>query len=173
MIKWTIFAFCNISCVSFIIETVQNADDLFEKKKIPFLTQSLSNFLVIFFEDIPLLVLNLIVTLCRDGEPTTISMVKSSAGIAIVVLRFFLMILVYWLLDSKKSRCGFFMDIMSTFGLFVIALISISIQYKKNSFLFIFVQLLNKVFYFFFQKIIKHISNECQWLDPNNTRTTF
>ena len=121
-------AFCNISILSFVIETVQNADDLFEKKKIPFLTQSLANFLVIFFEDIPLLVLNLIVTLCRDGEPTTISLVKASVGIAVVALRFLLMVFVYWLFDSKKSRFTFFIDILSTFGLFMIALLSISIQ---------------------------------------------
>lgn len=121
-------AFCNISILSFVIETVQNADDLFEKKKIPFLTQSLANFLVIFFEDIPLLVLNLIVTLCRDGEPTTISLVKASVGIAVVALRFLLMVFVYWLFDSKKSRFTFFIDILSTFGLFVIALLSITIQ---------------------------------------------
>ena len=121
-------AFCNISILSFVIETVQNADDLFEKKKIPFLTQSLANFLVIFFEDIPLLVLNLIVTLCRDGEPTTISLVKASVGIAVVALRFLLMVFVYWLFDSKKSRFTFFIVILSTFGLFVIALLSITIQ---------------------------------------------
>ena len=104
-------------------------DDLFEKKKFPILTQSFSNFLVIFFEYIPLLTLNLIVTLCRDGEPTTISLVKASVGICVVALRFLLMVLVYWIFDSKKSRFTFFIDILSTFGLFVIALVSISIQY--------------------------------------------
>ena len=127
-IRWSILVFCIISCISFIIETIQNADDLFIHKKIPFLSQSFSNFCVIFFEDIPLLVLNLIVTLCRDGDPTVISVVKASVGIAVVVLRFVLMLLVYWLFDTKKNRFSTICDILSSIGLFIVAGISISIQ---------------------------------------------
>ncbi|CAF1031963.1 unnamed protein product [Brachionus calyciflorus] len=131
-IRWSIFVFCCISVMSFIIETIQNADDIIKIKKLPFLTQSLSNFLVIVFEDIPLLVLNLIVTLCRDGEPTIISVVKASVGIAVVIIRLVLMILVYWLLDTKKSRFNLIIDFLSILGIFLIAGLSISIHLLNN-----------------------------------------
>lgn len=103
-IKWCLFGFCIMSAICLIIETLQNADDLFLGHRIKWLTQSLSNFLVIFLEDIPLLVINLIVTICRDGDPTVITVVKASAGIAIVILRTLLMLFIYWLFESKKSR---------------------------------------------------------------------
>ena len=96
-----------MSAVCLIIETLQNADDLFFGRRITWLTQSLSHFLVIFLEDIPILVINLIVTICRDGDPTLITVIKASAGIAIVVLRTVLMMLIYWLFDSKKNRYVF------------------------------------------------------------------
>ena len=131
-VKWTIFVFCNISIFSFFIETVQNADDLNEKRKLPFLTQSLTNFIVIIFEDIPLLALNLMITMCRDGEPTVISVIKASVCLAVVFIRVILLLSRYWLLESKKSRFNFVLDIMSTIGLISIALMSIGIQLLKN-----------------------------------------
>lgn len=103
-ISWCLFAFCIVSVVCLLIETIQNADDLFFGHRLTWLTQSLSNFLVIFLEDIPLLIINLIVTICRDGDPTVITVVKASFGIAAVVLRASLMLLIYWLFDSKKNR---------------------------------------------------------------------
>lgn len=131
-IKWSILTFCVISVIGFAVETFQNADDLFFGHKIKFLSQSLSNFFVIFFEDIPLLVLNLIVTICRDGDPTVISVVKASVGIAIVIIRVLLMMLIYWLLDTKKNRFTLIIDVLSSIGLFVIAGISIAIQLLNN-----------------------------------------
>lgn len=132
-IKWATLSFCIISVITFIIEVIQNADDLLIDRKLPFLSQSMTNFLVIFIEDIPLLVLNLVVTLCRDGEPTVISVVKASLGIAVVVIRLILMLVVFWLLtEGKKSRFTLFTDIFSTFGLLIIAGISISIQLLNN-----------------------------------------
>jgi len=127
-LSWCLFGFCIMSAVCLIIETLQNADDLFFGRRITWLTQSLSNFLVIFLEDIPILVINLIVTICRDGDPTLITVIKASAGIAIVVLRTVLMMLIYWLFDSKKNRFTLVLDVMSSIGLFVIAGISITIQ---------------------------------------------
>lgn len=103
-IKWCLFVFCIISVICFLIETIQNADDLFFNHKIKWLTQSLSNFLMIFLEDIPILAINLIVTICRDGDPTVISVVKASVCIAIVVIRLLLMMLIYWMFESKKNR---------------------------------------------------------------------
>ena len=132
-IRWATLSFCIISIVSFIIEVIQNADDLLINRKLPFLSQSMSNFLVIFFEDIPLMVLNLIVTLCRDGEPTVISVVKASVAIGAVIIRLILMIVIYWLLtEGKKSRFILTTDILSTIGLMIIAGISISIQLLNN-----------------------------------------
>ena len=114
--------------VSFLVETTQHADDIFEKKKLLYLTQNVSNFLVIFFDDLPLLVLNLLATLCADGEPTTISIVKATFSIFAVTCRIFLMCLNYWVFDAKKSRFNYFIDALSTFGLFIILVISIAIQ---------------------------------------------
>lgn len=131
-VRWTTLAFCIISTICFFIESIQNGDDIFTNKKLPFLSQSLTNFLVIYFEDIPLLVLNLIVTLCRDGDPTVISVIKASVGIAVVVIRLILMLLVYWLFDTKKSRFHFICDILSSIGLLLIAGISIAIQLLNN-----------------------------------------
>lgn len=106
-ISWCLFAFCIVSVFCLFVETLQNADDLFFGHRIKWLTQSLSNFIVIYLEDIPLLVINLIVTICRDGDPTVITVVKASAGIAIVVLRTTLMLLIYWLFEAKKNRLDF------------------------------------------------------------------
>jgi hypothetical protein len=122
-----------VSVFSFVTELLQNGDDLFCKKKIKFLNQSVSNFAIIFFEDIPLLVLNLIVTMCRDGEPSTISVIKASVCIGVVIIRFLLMMMIHWVLDSKKSKSEFVLDILSTIGLVVIAVMSVTIQ-LLNSF---------------------------------------
>lgn len=132
LIRQIIFGFCCISIVSFFIETIQNADDLCEKKKISFLTQSLSNFLVIVFEDIPLLSLNLIITLCRDGEPTIISVAKASIVIFAVIIRFVLIVVLNWFMDSKKTRLSIFFDMLSTIGIFIMAILSVTIHLLNN-----------------------------------------
>lgn len=132
LIRQIIFGFCCISILSFIIETIQNADDLLETKKISFLTQSLSNFLVILFEDIPLLTLNLIITLCRDGEPTIISVVKASVVIFAVIIRFILIVVLNWFIDTKKNRFSIILDMLSTFGIFIMAFLSVSIHLLNN-----------------------------------------
>lgn len=131
-LKQIIFGFCCISVLSFIIETIQNADDLLEKKKISFLTQSLSNFLVILFEDIPLLSLNLIITLCRDGEPTIISVAKASVVIFAVIIRFILIVVLNWFIDTKKTRFSIILDMLSTFGILIMAFLSVSIHLLNN-----------------------------------------
>ncbi|RNA37323.1 hypothetical protein BpHYR1_012422 [Brachionus plicatilis] len=132
LIRQIIFGFCCISILSFIIETIQSTDDLFKTKKISFLTQSLSNFLVIVFEDIPLLSLNLIITLCRDGEPTIISVVKASIVIFAVIIRFILIVLFNWFMDSEKTRCNIILDMLSTIGIFIMAILSVSIHLLNN-----------------------------------------
>ncbi len=116
-IKWAIFVFCIVAVFGFILETVQNADDLLVKKKIPFLSQPLTNFICIVFEDIPLLVLNLMITVCRDGEPTLISVVKASVCIGVVFIRVFLIIIYHWFIDVKKNRFDVIMDSMNTSSL--------------------------------------------------------
>lgn len=126
--KWAVFSFCVISIITLFIETIQNADDLRDKKRLPFLTQSLSNVLTIYLEDIPLLVLNLILSVCRDGEVSIISLIKASLGISAVLIRFILMIVQRWIMDKKKTRFELFCDVISTFGLIVIACLSITIQ---------------------------------------------
>ena len=130
--KWAIFSFCIVSTLVSLIETIQNADDLAKKKKLPFLTQSFTNFLTIIFEDVPLLILNLMVALCRDGDVSVISLTKASLCIACVIIRFILMILVYWMFDKKKSRFEFFCDIISTIGLVVVTILSVTIQLLNN-----------------------------------------
>jgi hypothetical protein len=133
-IRWSTFTFCCVSIFSFIVESLQNGDDLFcGKRRIKFLNQSVSNFSIVFFEDIPLLVLNLIVTMCRDGEPSMISVIKASVCIGVVFIRLMLMILIHWVFEAKKSKFEFVLDIMSTIGLFVIAIMSVTIQ-LLNSF---------------------------------------
>lgn len=130
--KWAVFAFCIVSTIALLIETIQNADDLFAKKKIPFLSQSLANFITIVFEDVPLLVLNLMLTLCRDGDVSVISLTKATLCIACVIVRFLLMILVYWIFDRKKTRLEYILDLISTIGLLVVAVLSVSIQLLNN-----------------------------------------
>jgi hypothetical protein len=131
-IKWTVLGFCIVSTLGFLIETLQNVDDLLASKRFPFLTQSVTNFLVIFFEDMPLLILNLMITMCNDGNPSVISVIKASVGIAAVVIRLFLIFLIRWLFDSKKSRCEFIFDLLSTLGIVVVAGIAIAIQLLNN-----------------------------------------
>lgn len=87
MIKLCTLIFCMVSIMSFVVETMHNTSDLFYNRKIKFINQSVTNFSVIYFEDIPLLVLNLIVTMCRDGEPTLVSVIKSSVCIGVVGIR--------------------------------------------------------------------------------------
>ena len=123
-----VFAFCIVSTLVLLIETIQNADDLGKEKKIPFLTQSLTNFLTIVFEDVPLLFLNLIFTLCRDGDVSIISLTKASLCIVCVLVRFVLVILVYWIFERKKTRFEFICDSISTLGLILVAFLSIAIQ---------------------------------------------
>lgn len=57
--------FCVASSVGFVLEVIHNIDDLSRKPKIAFLSQSLTNFTVIVFTDLPLIVLNLIITACH------------------------------------------------------------------------------------------------------------
>lgn len=131
-VKKTIFSFCIVAVFGFFIETIQNVDDLLVKKKLPFLSQPLTNFILIVFEDIPLLILNLIITVCRDGEPTLISVIKASVCIGVVVIRVTLMVIYHWFIDVKKNRFDLVMDALSTVGLVVIGALSISIQLLNN-----------------------------------------
>lgn len=128
LLKWTTLAFCLLSTLFFVLEVIQHADDIFEKKKLPCLTQHLSNFLIIFIENVPILVINLIVTLCNDGVPSTVTLAKASFVIFGVVFKILIMLLNYWVFDSKKTRFDYFLDAMSSFGLFIMLTISIAIQ---------------------------------------------
>jgi hypothetical protein len=130
--RWAIFSFCIVSTLVMLIETIQNVDDLKKVKKFPFLTQSLTNFLTIVFEDIPLLILNLMIALCRDGDVSIISLTKASLCIICVIIRFILMILVYWIFEKKKNRFEYICDLISTLGLVIVAIISITIQLLNN-----------------------------------------
>ena len=80
----------------------------------------------------PLLVLNLMIALCRDGDVTYISLAKASLCIVCVIIRFVLMILVYWIFEKKKSRFEFTCDIISTIGLVAVAILSVTIQLLNN-----------------------------------------
>lgn len=128
-LKLIIFIFCVISSVGFVIEIIHNIDDLAPKRKLIFLSQSLTNFIVIVFTDLPLIVLNLIITACHDGQPTFISLVKSSVCIGMFVVRFILMIAYRCCARKKiKSQFKFVIDLLSTIGLIAVVLISIKIQ---------------------------------------------
>ena len=131
-VKLAIFIFCIVAVFGFIIETIQNADDLLVKKKIPFLSQPLTNFILIVFEDIPLLILNLMITVCRDGEPTLISVIKASVCIGVVFIRVILIIIYHWFIDVKTNRFEVVMDALSTIGLVAIGSLSIAIQLLNN-----------------------------------------
>jgi hypothetical protein len=126
--RWTILAFCIVGSLTLILETMQNADDLRKMKRYPFLTQSLTNFLNIVLEDVPLLTLNLILAVCHDGNVTVVSLVKASVSIAIIVIRVIIMIVTSWIRKHKKSRFDYICDIFSTCGLFIAAALCITIQ---------------------------------------------
>ena len=57
--------FCVASTVGFVLEFIHNIDDLNRKHRLGFLSQSLTNFIVIVFTDLPLILLNLIITACH------------------------------------------------------------------------------------------------------------
>jgi hypothetical protein len=125
--RWSILAFCIVGSLTLVLETMQNVDDLRRKKLYPCLTHSLTNFMNIVLEDVPLLTLNLILAVCHDGNVTVISLVKATVCIVIIVIRVLVMI-VYWTRRLNKSRFEYICDVLSTIGLFYAAAVCISIQ---------------------------------------------
>lgn len=128
-LKLVVFIFCVISTIGFIVEVVHNIDDLSETRKLRFLTQSVTNFIIIVFTDLPLIILNLIIIACHDGEPTIITTVKSTVCITMFAVRLILM-MSYRCCSRRQihSRFERIIDILATIGLCLVLLISIKIQ---------------------------------------------
>lgn len=61
----SIYSFCILSSVGYLIELIHNVDDLSEKPKLRLLDPSLTNFIDIVVTDLPMLTLNLLVTACH------------------------------------------------------------------------------------------------------------
>lgn len=127
-LRLIIFICCVIATIGFFIEVLHNLDDLSKKRKIRLLTLSLTNFIQIYFEDLPLLILNLLITACHDGQPTMIAVIKSTVCIVMFVIRFILMIAYRCFVQAKRSRSKSVLDILSTIGLVLTFLISVKIQ---------------------------------------------
>lgn len=130
-LKLTIFTFCVISSAGLVVEIIHNVDDISEKRKIRILSAQLTGFIDIAFTDLPMLILNLIITACHDGQPTLISVVKSSVCIVVIVVRFMIMTInkcAHFGSNKKRSSFMAVLETLTTIGLILALLISVKIQ---------------------------------------------
>lgn len=91
----------------------------------------ITNSLTIWLEDVPLLTLNLLIVICRDGEVTYISLAKAFIGIIAALIRFLSIVLNKWLIRhdyERKDRLSQFFNTTSTIGVILVFIISISIH---------------------------------------------
>lgn len=126
--KTITFSFCIAATVVFCLETIHNVDDLNEKIKIRFLTQSVTNFIQIYFENLPILLLNLVLKGCHDGAPTVTAVIKSSISIALFTTRFIIIFVYRCAKTTKRSLFRQIIDTFSIVGLVLVLLVSVKIQ---------------------------------------------
>ena len=91
----------------------------------------ITNSLSIWLEDVPLLTLNLLLVICRDGEVTYISLAKAIIGIFAACIRFLSILLNKWLIRhdyQRKDNLSRFFNTISTLGIVLVSILSISIH---------------------------------------------
>lgn len=132
ILKTTIFSFCICATIGFFLEIIYNLDSCCNRKnrRLRFISHSLTNFISVVVTDLPILTLNLIVTACHDGNPTLISIAKSSICIIIVTVRSIFMIIHKCFSARQKTRKLWksILDIISACSLVAVFLISIKIH---------------------------------------------
>ncbi|UJR35687.1 hypothetical protein I4U23_028436 [Adineta vaga] len=127
---WAIRIFCIIATCTSLLEIIQIIHDTCQSRPTSLFGQ-ITNSLTLWFEDVPLLTLNLLIVICRDGEVTYISLTKAIIGIIASFIRFFSVLLNKWLIRhdyERKDRLSQFFNATSTIGVILIFMISTSIH---------------------------------------------
>ncbi|CAF0865060.1 unnamed protein product [Adineta steineri] len=125
-----IFIFCIISTFTSLLEIIQVIRDAYQNRLTSLFGQ-ITNCLTLWFEDVPLLTLNLLIVICRDGEVTYISLTKAIIGIIAALIRFLSILLNKWLIRhdyQRKDKLSKFFNTTSTIGIIIVFIISISIN---------------------------------------------
>ncbi|CAF4840759.1 unnamed protein product [Rotaria sp. Silwood1] len=125
-----IFTFCIISTFTSLLEIIQIIRDTYQNR-LTSLFGRITNCLTLWFEDVPLLTLNLLIVICRDGEVTYISLAKAIIGIIAALIRFLFILLNKWLIRHdyhRKDNLSQFFNTISTIGIIIVLLLSISIH---------------------------------------------
>ena len=129
-----IFSFCIISTFTSILEIIQVTRDTYRKRLTSRFGQ-ITNCLTLWLEDVPLLTLNLLIVICRDGEVTRINLAKSIIGIIAASIRSLSILLNKWLIRhdyQRKDRLSQFFNTISTIGVVLVFMISIAIHVIAN-----------------------------------------
>lgn len=129
-----IFSFCIISTFTSILEIIQVTRDTYRKRLTSRFGQ-ITNCLTLWLEDVPLLTLNLLVVICRDGEVTRINLAKSIIGIIAASIRSLSILLNKWLIRhdyQRKDHLSQFFNTISTIGVVLVFMISIAIHVIAN-----------------------------------------
>lgn len=125
-----IFSFCIISTFTSILEIIQIIRDTYQKRLTSLFGQ-ITNCLTLWLEDVPLLTLNLLLVICRDGEVTYVSLAKAIIGIVAALIRFLSILLNKWLIRhdyERKDPLSQFFNTISTMGVIFVFIISICIH---------------------------------------------
>lgn len=91
----------------------------------------ITNCLTLWLEDVPLLTLNILIVICRDGEVTYVSIAKAAIGMIASILRLLSIILNKWLIRHDYERKDHFSQIfntISTIGVVIVFILSIAIH---------------------------------------------
>ena len=112
------------------MEIIQITRDTYQKRYTSLFGQ-ITNCLTLWLEDVPLLTLNLLLVICRDGEVTYISLAKAIIGVIAALIRFLSILLNKWLIRhdyERKDHLSQFFNTVSTIGVIVVFIVSISIH---------------------------------------------
>jgi hypothetical protein len=124
------FTFCIISTFTSLLEIIQVIRDTCQNRLTSLFGQ-ITNCLSLWLEDVPFLTLNLLIVICRDGEVTYISLAKAAIGIIAAFLRLLSILLNKWLIRhdyQRKDKLSKFFNTISTFGVVLVFMLSISIN---------------------------------------------
>ncbi|CAF1240059.1 unnamed protein product [Adineta ricciae] len=127
---WAIRIFCIIATCTSILEIIQIIRDTCQNRPTSLFGQ-ITNGLTLWFEDVPLLTLNLLIVICRDGEVTYISLTKAIIGIIASLIRFFSVLLNKWLIRhdyQRKDNLSKFFNTISTIGVVFVFILSTAIH---------------------------------------------
>ncbi|CAF4418030.1 unnamed protein product, partial [Rotaria sp. Silwood2] len=125
-----ILTFCIISTFTSLLEIIQITRDTYQNR-LTSLFGRITSCLTLWFEDVPLLTLNLLLVICRDGEVTYISLAKAIIGIVAALIRFLFILLNKWLIRhdyQRKDNLSQFFNAISTIGVILVFILSISIH---------------------------------------------